>query len=260
MAATSIEWTDVTWNPVTGCDRIDRACGECYALPMAGRLKAMGSPRYQHDGDPRTSGPGFGVTPHHDLLRLPLTWRKPRRVFVNSMSDLFHGKVSLSFIQQVFATMEQAHWHQFQVLTKRIHRALQLAASLPWPPNVWLGTSIGTADRLRNIGELRQIPASLRFLSLEPLLEPLPPLDLADIHWVILGGESGPHARPLVLDWLRALRDQCQAHGVPVFVKQLGSAWAHAQGIRGKHHSKGQDWDDWPDDLRRREMPPPWEG
>ena len=163
----------------------------------------------------------------------------------------------LTFIQQVFATMEQAHWHQFQVLTKRIQRARVLAPSLTWPPNVWLGTSIGTADRLRNIGELRQIPASLRFLSLEPLLEPLPPLDLSGIHWVIIGGESGPRARPLALDWIRTILDQCQAQGVPVFVKQLGSAWAKGVGVRGKHRSKGHDWDDWPDDLRRREMPPP---
>jgi protein gp37 len=255
MATTSIEWTDTTWNPVTGCDRIDAACDRCYALTLAKRLKAMGQPRYQRDGDPRTSGPGFGVTLHHDLLVQPLTWTKPRRVFVNSMSDVFHAKVPQAFIQAMFVTMQQASWHTFQVLTKREPRARQLASSLAWPANVWLGTSVGTRKRLRAISTLVQIPAAVRFLSLEPLLEPLPGLDLAGIDWVIIGGESGQRARACQLDWIRDIRDQCQAAGVPVFVKQIGSVWARQHGIRGQHRSKGQDGDDWPDDLRIREMP-----
>ena len=212
---TGIEWTDATWNPVTGCDRLSPGCDHCYALTMAGRLKRMGSARYQRDGDPRTSGPGFGVTCHEDVLDQPLRWRRPRRIFVNSMSDLFHPDVPDLFIAQVFTVMALCPQHTFQILTKRPQRMASLlrhreACYDGWPlPNVWLGTSIENDRYAFRADHLRATPAAVRFVSAEPLLGPLPSLDLTGIDWLIVGGESGPAARPMHPDWVRDLRDRC---------------------------------------------------
>ena len=205
---TAIEWTDETWNPTTGCDRVSPGCDNCYALTMAARLKGMGQAKYQNDGDPRTSGPGFGLTVHPDTLDAPLKWRKPRRVFVNSMSDLFHPDVPEEFIDEVWRTMSTAREHTFQILTKRPQRAcswswhwydcdhggnLTTSCRFCAPlPNVWLGTSIENDRYTFRADHLRATPAAVRFLSLEPLLGPLPSLDLTGIDWVIVGGESGP--------------------------------------------------------------------
>ena len=228
MAAnSSIEWTETTWNPTTGCDRISSGCDHCYALTLAKRLKAMGSPKYQTDGDPRTSGPGFGVAAHPSALRDPYTWRKPRRVFVNSMSDLFHARIPTDFVRQVFDVMVDTPQHTYQVLTKRPHRLARIASGLPFPPNVWIGTSVENAAVFDRIDSLRQVPAAVRFLSCEPLLGPLTGINLDRIGWVICGGESGPGARPMHPDWARTLRDVCVASGVPFFFKQHGD-WAPA--------------------------------
>ena len=210
--ASSIEWTEATWNPVTGCNKISPGCKRCYAERMAKRLKAMGNPRY---------GRGFALTLHTDLVDLPLRWRRPRRVFVNSMSDLFHPDAPADFIRSVFETMRAAHWHTFQVLTKRADRLAELAPSLPWPDNVWMGVSVENQSYAWRIDHLREVPARVRFLSCEPLLGPLT-LDLDGVHWVIAGGESGPGARAMKMDWARSIRDQCDASGVPYFLKQLG--------------------------------------
>ncbi|MDI7277069.1 MAG: phage Gp37/Gp68 family protein [Anaerolineae bacterium] len=212
--STSIEWTEATWNPVTGCTAVSTGCKHCYAERMALRLKAMGNRRYAR---------GFQVTLHHDLLDLPLRWRQPRVIFVNSMSDLFHEAVPFPFIESVFATMEAAHWHVFQILTKRAERLGELAGLLPWPPNVWMGVTVERQDCAWRVECLRRVPAAVRFLSCEPLLGPLD-LDLAGIHWVIVGGESGPGARAMDLGWVRTLRAQCQMAEVPFFLKQLGGA------------------------------------
>ncbi|MHB1134582.1 MAG: DUF5131 family protein [Chloroflexota bacterium] len=210
--ASTIEWTHSTWNPVTGCTKIAAGCQHCYAERMARRLKAMGNPRY---------GRGFQVTLHDDLLALPLSWRKPRSVFVNSMSDLFHEDVPTAFIKSVADTMRQAHWHVFQVLTKRSERLVEVSREIAWPENAWLGVTLEHSDYLHRLDDLRRVPAKVRFLSCEPLLGPIEP-NLRGIHWVIVGGESGPGARPMDLDWARALRDNCRASGVPFFLKQLG--------------------------------------
>lgn len=229
----AIEWTDETWNPVTGCDRTSPGCDNCYALTLAKRLKAMGQPKYQRDGDPRTSGPGFGLTMHPQVLDQPLRWRKPRHVFVNSMSDLFHQGVTDEFIYSVWAKMSVTPRHTYQVLTKRPQRmaAWMEKAVERWGsgqlcvlPNVWLGTSIEDDRYTFRADHLRNTPAAVRFLSLEPLLGPLPSLDLTGIDWVIVGGESGPGARPMHPDWARDIRDRCQAAGVAFFFKQWG-AW-----------------------------------
>jgi protein gp37 len=182
----SIEWTQATWNPTTGCDKVSDGCDNCYALTLAKRLKAMGADKYQHDGDPRTSGPGFGITIHPDALRLPYTWRTPRLVFVNSMSDLFHARVPVPFIRQVLQVMQDTPQHTYQVLTKRSRRLLRL--DLEWPPNLWIGVSVENAQVLGRVDDLRQVPAAVRFLSCEPLLGPLDGIDLTGIHWVIAGG------------------------------------------------------------------------
>jgi protein gp37 len=251
---TKIQWTDETWNPVTGCDRISPGCDHCYALKMAGRLKLMGSAGYQNDGDPRTSGPGFAVTLHPERLGDPLKWRKPRRVFVNSMSDLFHEAIPSAFIGDVFRSMSRSPQHTFQVLTKRPQRMCAWVnanneITAPTLPNVWLGTSIENDRYSFRANHLRQTPAAQRFLSLEPLIGPLPSLDVGGIDWVIIGGESGGGARPMNLDWVRDLIDQCRAADTSVFVKQLGIAWGKA--YRSDHH----DIDTWPADLRVREWP-----
>jgi len=193
MAHSKIEWTESTWNPVTGCSKVSPGCRHCYAEVMARRLRAMGQPNYQN---------GFRVTPHERMLDLPLRWRQPQMVFVNSMSDLFHHKISDDFILRVFAVMEKAFWHTFQVLTKRSERMLELSPRLPWAENIWMGVSVEDQDWIRRSDSLRQTGAVVKFLSLEPLLGPLPSLDLRGIDWVIVGGESGPRARPMEAAWV----------------------------------------------------------
>ena len=227
---TGIEWTETTWNPSTGCDRTSHGCDNCYALTLAKRLKAMGNPRYQNDGDPKHSGPGFGLTLHEDLLELPHRWRAPRVVFVNSMSDLFHPDVPLDFIQRVFKVMADTPRHTYQILTKRSKRLASLAAKLDWPPNVWMGVSIESKRYAFRINHLRSVPAAVRFISAEPLLGPLPNLDLSSIHWLIAGGESGHNARPMNEEWVLDLRDQCAAADVAFFFKQWGGRTPKAGG------------------------------
>lgn len=217
----NIEWTDMTWNPVTGCTKVSPGCKHCYAETMAKRLKAMGSPRYAE---------GFKLTLQPDLLDLPLRWRTPRRVFVNSMSDLFHPEVPDDFILRVFHTMNRAHIHQFQILTKRPERVLSIDANLPWTPNIWMGTSVESADYMARIDSLRATSAHTKFLSLEPLLGPLPSLNLAGMHWVIVGGESGPHARPMERAWVIDIRKQCRKAEVAFFFKQWGGVNKHRTG------------------------------
>jgi protein gp37 len=240
----SIEWTEATWNPVTGCDRVSPGCDHCYALTLAARLKAMGSPKYQHDGDPRTSGPGFGVTLHPDELTAPRRWRRPRRVFVNSMSDLFHPQVPTEFITEVFAVMADTAQHSYQVLTKRPKRARSLLRDLNTPPlrNVWVGVSVEDDERTDRVAVLRETSAAIRFLSCEPLLGPLPSLDLTGIDWVIVGGESGPEARPMREAWVTEIRDNCLDAGIPFFFKQWGGRTPKAGGRR----LVGRIWDEMP--------------
>jgi protein gp37 len=242
----AIEWTEATWNPTTGCDRVSAGCDNCYALALAARLKAMGSPKYQRDGDPRTSGPGFGVTVHADALSIPLHWRAPRHVFVNSMSDLFHARVPTAFIQDVFAVMAAAPQHTFQVLTKRSRRLARLADTLPWPDNVWMGVSVEDSDALARIDDLRRVPAAVRFLSCEPLLGPLSGIDLEGIAWVIAGGESGRHHRPVDPAWVVQLRDLCAITEVPFFFKQWGGRTPKS----GGRALEGRIWDGMPTPTR----------
>jgi protein gp37 len=229
----SIEWTEATWNPVTGCTKISPGCRHCYAERMAKRLKAMGQPKYAN---------GFKLTTHRDLLEQPLGWKKPRMVFVNSMSDLFHKDVPLPFIHDVFDVMRQATQHTFQVLTKRSQRLLDLDPEIEWPDNVWMGVSVENQDYTFRIEHLKKTSAHIKFLSLEPLLGPLPRLDLQDIDWVIVGGESGPGARPMAEKWVVDIRNQCQASDVPFFFKQWG-------GVRKKEAGrelKGRTWNQMP--------------
>jgi protein gp37 len=241
----AIEWTEATWNPTTGCDRISSGCDHCYALTLAKRLKAMGAPKYQNDGDPRTSGPGFGITIHPTALHIPYGWREPRFVFVNSMSDLFHARVSVSFVREVFAVMADTPRHTYQVLTKRSHRLLRLAERLDWPPNVWIGVSVENSGQLQRVDHLRQVPAAVRFLSCEPLIGPLDDLDLRGIGWVIAGGESGPGWRPVHRAWVADIRDACAAAGVPFFFKQWGGRTPKA----GGRLLDGMAWNGMPDPV-----------
>ena len=259
---TRIEWTSATWNPTTGCDRVSSGCDHCYALTLAKRLKAAGNRRYQVDGDPRRSGPGFGLTLHWDKIEQPLKWRDPRFVFVDSMSDLFHAKVPIEFIERVFNVMADASQHRFQILTKRPGRmASVLRRICPDPiPNVWLGTSVENQDWAEiRIPKLLETPAAVRFLSCEPLLGPLnikpwlPTGDPGDtgtprfneshgIDWVIVGGESGPQFRAIDPEWARDLRDQCQSAAVPFFFKQWGGRTPKA----GGRLLDGEVWDEMP--------------
>lgn len=216
MAANSaIEWTDSTWNPMTGCTKISPGCANCYAERMALRLQAMGQANYAD---------GFKITAHEHTLALPLHWRKPRTIFVNSMSDIFHKAASFDFISRIFAVMEKASWHRFQVLTKRSDRLVKLAPSLPWPENIWVGVTVENSDFLYRIDHLRMVDAAVRFLSLEPLLGPIPKIDLSGLDWVIVGGESGPGARPMEVEWVRAVQRQCKEANVPFFFKQWGGS------------------------------------
>jgi len=233
MARSAIEWTDATWNPVTGCTKVSPGCTHCYAERMALRLQAMGQPNYRD---------GFALTLHEQALEAPLRWRRPQVVFVNSMSDLFHDDVPEDFIQAVFGTMERAHWHHFQVLTKRSGRLAEMARRLSWPRNVWMGVSVEDADHAFRIDHLRRTGANIRFLSLEPLLGPLPGLDLRNIQWVIVGGESGPRARTMKEEWVLDIRDQCHRAGVPFFFKQWGGVHKKKAG----RMLQGRFWDDLP--------------
>lgn len=231
---TSIEWTESTWNPVTGCTKISLGCANCYAERMARRLQAMGQPNYRN---------GFEVTMHERALELPLVWRKPQMIFVNSMSDLFHEDVPLEFILRVFEVMRRASWHRFQILTKRSDRLLQLDSALPWAPNIWMGVTVEHHDCVSRIDDLRNCGAAVKFLSLEPLLGPLPGLDLTGIDWVIAGGESGPGARPISHEWVTSIRDQCVAVRTPFFFKQWGGVNKKAAGRK----IEGQTWSQVPD-------------
>jgi len=230
VAASRIEWTDVTWNPTTGCDRISPGCDHCYALTLAKRLKAMGQPKYQNDGDPRRSGPGFGLTLHESLVDAPRRWPGRRSVFVNSMSDLFHDAVPEPFIRRVFDVMAETPRHTYQVLTKRSRRLAQLARCLPWPANVWMGVSVENQDYAFRADHLRQVPAAVRFLSVEPLLGPVT-LTL-----------DGLEARPIDGAWITAIRDQCVEAGVAFFFKQWGGRTPKANG----RALEGRTWDEMP--------------
>jgi protein gp37 len=238
MATNSaIEWTEATWNPVTGCDKVSPGCAHCYAERMSRRLKAMGQANYAR---------GFEVTLQHAMLELPQRWKKPRRIFVNSMSDLFHAAVPVEFIRQVFEVMALADWHEYQILTKRAERLRELDTMLDWPEHVWMGVSVENHRFVHRIDDLRRTRARVKFLSLEPLLGPLHRLDLSGIHWVIAGGESGPGARPMREEWVRDIRDQCAASGVPFFFKQWGGVFKSRTG----RELEGRTWDDLPANLR----------
>ena len=239
----NIEWTDATWNPTTGCDRVSPGCANCYALTLAARLKKMGAPAYQRDGDPRTSGPGFGLTLHPDRLEVPVRWTRPRRIFVNSMSDLFHPDVPFEYVDDVWDAMRRAPQHQFQILTKRPDRQLEYAAGrvadddtarIPMAelvlPNVWLGTSVENDRWTVRADALRLTPAAVRFISAEPLLGPLTHLNLEGIDWLIVGGESGPGHRPMQVEWVEEIAELCDAAGTALFVKQDSGPRSGQQG------------------------------
>lgn len=233
MATSKIEWTESTWNPLTGCTKISPGCKHCYAERMALRLQAMGQPNYVN---------GFTLTLHEHVLELPLHWKTPQMIFVNSMSDLFHENVPVDFIQKVFSVMTTASWHTFQVLTKRSDRLLELDKQLNWPENVWMGVSVENKDYTYRIDHLRQTHARTKFLSLEPLLGPLSNLNLSSIHWVIVGGESGPKARPMKKSWVLEIRDHCRKAKVPFFFKQWGGTNKKKTG----RELDGQTWDELP--------------
>lgn len=228
-----IEWTEATWNPVTGCTKISPGCTHCYAERMAERLQSMGQQNYRN---------GFKLALQPHMLELPLHWRRPQTVFVNSMSDLFHKDVPVEYIRDVFDVMRRAHWHRFQVLTKRSERLVELDAGTNWPENVWMGVSVESAAYTWRIDDLRATRAKLKFLSLEPLLGLLPHLDLREMGWVIVGGESGPRARPTDPDWVRDLRDQCLSARVPFFFKQ----WGGTNKKRTGRLLDGRTWDEMP--------------
>lgn len=252
MASPShIEWTDRTWNPTTGCNKVSPGCKHCYAEAMAGRLHGMNNPRYTN---------GFAFTLHPDKLREPLQVKTPSRIFVNSMSDLFHEQMPAEYLFGVFRTMHEADWHVYQILTKRGDRLAQLGPYLPWADHIWMGVSVESGDVYNKRGDrptdridqLRRSGARVKFLSVEPLVGPLGEIDLTAIDWVIVGGESGPGARPMALDWARDVVRQCQKADVPVFVKQLGQVWAQANGSPNR---KGGLIETWPEDLQLRQMP-----
>lgn len=228
-----IEWTESTWNPVTGCSRVSPGCAHCYAERMARRLKAMGQANYRN---------GFAVTLHEHVLCLPLTWKKPQVIFANSMSDLFHEAVPLEFIRRTFEVMREASWHVFQVLTKRSERLAECAEEIDWRANVWMGVSVENEDYLRRVDDLRSTGAAVKFLSLEPLLGPVPGLDLAGIDWVIVGGESGPGARPMREEWALEVRDKCLAANVPFFFKQ----WGGTNKQKAGRALAGRTWEEMP--------------
>ena len=233
MATSKIEWTESTWNPVTGCTKISSGCKNCYAERMALRLQKMGNRNYRD---------GFNVATHEHVLEYPLNWKKPQTIFVNSMSDLFHEEIPDDFIMKVFAVMQEAYWHRFQILTKRSERLKRLSAKLNWTNNIWVGVSVENSGVQYRIDDLRQVPAALRFLSIEPLIGPLESVSLSNIDWVIVGGESGPKARPMLEEWVLDIKDQCKIQHVPFFFKQWG-------GVNKKKTGRllhGKTWDEMP--------------
>ncbi len=241
MSKSAIEWTDSTWNPLTGCTKVSPGCRNCYAERMASRLQAMGQPNYAI---------GFSLALHEQVLEHPLKWRKPRTIFVNSMGDLFHENVPEEFIRRVFDVMAKAHWHKFQVLTKRSKRLTEVSPHLRWPDNVLMGVSVENASYTQRIDHLKSTGARTKFLSLEPLLGPLPDLRLTGIDWVIVGGESGPGARPIEAPWVAEIRNQCLAQSVPFFFKQWGGVRRRLAG----RLLEGRTWDQYPEALRQRAL------
>ncbi len=233
MAQSTIEWTNATWNPVTGCNKVSPGCKHCYAERMAKRLQAMGQANYVN---------GFEITLHPQMLERPLEWKKPLLIFVNSMSDLFHKDIPFGFIQQVFEVMTKASWHCFQILTKRSERLVELDSQITWPQNVWMGVSVENESYTFRIDDLRQTHAQIKFLSLEPLLGPLPHLNLNEVDWVIVGGESGPGARPIKKEWVIDIREQCLAARVPFFFKQWGGVRKKTSG----RYLEGRTWEQMP--------------
>lgn len=230
---TQIEWTEATWNPVTGCDKVSPGCKHCYAERLSFRLRAMGLSNYAN---------GFDLTLQEHMLELPLHWRKPRTIFVNSMSDLFHNDVPVSYIKKVFKVMREAHWHCFQVLTKRSERLASLSSSLEWSPNIWMGVSVESQKYAYRINHLRETGAPVKFLSLEPLLGSLPNLNLKGVDWVIVGGESGPGARPMKKKWVIDIRKQCRRKKTAFFFKQ----WGGVNKKKAGRELDGRTWDELP--------------
>ena len=229
-----IEWTDSTWNPVTGCDKVSPGCKHCYAERMANRLKAMGQYRYRNN---------FQLTLQEDLIEAPISWKKPRVIFVNSMSDLFHKNVPFKYIERIFATIIKANQHVYQILTKRSERLMEIAKDLPWTDNIWMGVSVENENYTYRIDHLRETPAIVKFLSLEPLLGPLNNLRLRNINWVIVGGESGPGARPMSQKWVRDIRDICVEQRTPFFFKQ----WGGVNKKKAGRELDGRFWDEMPE-------------
>ena len=229
----SIEWTEATWNPVTGCTKVSPGCAHCYAETFAERFRGVPGHPYEK---------GFDLQLRPERLDLPLTWKRPRKIFVNSMSDLFHENVPDEYIRGVFDTMKRADWHQFQVLTKRSERLRDLGGRLRWTSNIWQGVSVENASHVWRIADLQAVPAAVRFLSIEPLLGPIPNLPLRGISWVIVGGESGPKCRPVVAEWVRDIRAQCERAGVAFFFKQWGGRLSKS----GGRELDGRTWDDMP--------------
>ena len=232
MAQTSkIEWTESSWNPVTGCTKISAGCRYCYAERLAHRLQKMGQRRYIN---------GFLVTLHPDLISIPLRWKKPKLIFVNSMSDLFHEKIPDNFIIKIFETMRLAHWHTFQILTKRAARLSRLSPILDWPDNVWMGVTVESEKEIFRLKELQKVPAAVRFVSMEPLLGSIPDSPYKNIDWVIVGGESGPKARPMGREWAIQIRNRCHQNNIPFFFKQWGGFRKKENGslLEGKYYNE----------------------
>ncbi|MGA2157967.1 MAG: phage Gp37/Gp68 family protein [Dehalococcoidia bacterium] len=231
--SSSIEWTEATWNPVTGCTKISPGCKNCYAERMALRLQAMANPSYAN---------GFTPTMHYNLLHLPLHWKRPQMIFVNSMSDLFHEAVSDDFIFNIFDTMNNARWHNFQILTKRTERLIELAPRLLWANNIWMGVTVELAGYEFRIDHLRQTGAQIKFVSFEPLLGPIRKINLEGVDWVIVGGESGPQSRPVNISWVTGIRDQCKSAEISFFFKQ----WGGVNKKRAGRELEGRTWDEMP--------------
>lgn len=245
--------TTVVWNPVTGCDQISAGCDHCYALHLSRRLKAFGQDKYQTDGDPRTSGPGFGIAWHPQALGQPARWKRPRVVFVSSMGDLFHAKVPRAFLQEVFAVMAATPQHTFWLLTKRPERARRLAETIDWPGNVWLGVSVEERKVLHRLADLQATPAPVRMLFCEPLLGPLEHLDLDGVDWVTVAGEAGRGARPMDPQWARSLRDQAAAARIPFYFKQWSGPNSRSLG----RELDGREWNELPLALTEHTDPQP---
>lgn len=238
MANTKIEWTNATWNPTTGCTKVSPGCKFCYAERFSKRLSAMGVQKYTN---------AFQVALHRDVLELPLHWKRPQLIFVDSMSDIFHENVPEEFVQDIFAVMRKANWHQFQILTKRSERMLQFVPQIDWPPNVWMGVSVENNDYMCRIEHLRQTSACVKFVSFEPLIGPILDLNLGGLDWVIVGGESGPGARPIKEEWVLEIRDVCIEKDIPFFFKQWG-------GKVKKHTGRmleGKVWNEMPKSYKR---------